>query len=152
MFKRIRKYFSLDKRERKLLNRAFIWLIYAFVLVRIIPLRWFSNILGEFNNVEVFNESEVEAEYGREQLELIRMVKRNLRRIKKRLPWKVKCFEEAIAAKKMLDWLGIECSLFLGVAKEGEKDLKAHAWIKSSGYFVSGEKGYQKFTVVGFYR
>ncbi len=144
MFKQIKKYCSLDKTERKILNRTFFWLIYAFVLVRLIPLKWFNSILGEYNNV-------VEVTLNTKQLQLIFVVKKNIRRVKKHLPWKVKCFEEAITAKKLLEMVNIKSTLYLGVRKGSKQTLKAHAWLKSGDKFVSGEKGYKSFVTVGFY-
>lgn len=145
MFRKVRKYYSIDKTERRILNRTFIWLVYAFVLVRFIPLRWFNSMLGEYNNTKA------EVDLNTDQIQLIEIEKKNLRRLKKFLPWKVKCFEEAITAKKVLNRYNIESTLFLGVAKEEESNLKAHAWLKSGEVFVTGERGYTNYTVVGFY-
>ncbi len=144
MFKLFKKYYSIDKKERKILNRTFFWLIYAFVLVRMIPLRWFSHFLGEFKK-------EVAVEINSGQKELIQMLTKNIRRWKRYLPWKVKCFEEAIAAKKVLEKYNIKTTIYLGVAKEGEKNLIAHAWLKVGDEIIIGKKGADKFVVVGFY-
>ena len=144
MFRQIKKYYSIDKTERKILNRTFLWLIYAFVLVRLIPLKWFNSVLGKFRK-------ETEVNLNNKQLQLIHMVKKNIKRAKKRLPWEVKCFEEAITAKKLLETLNIKSTLFLGITRGNEKDLKAHAWLKSGDLFISGESGYFNFVVVGFY-
>ena len=94
MFRLVKKYCSIDKTERKILNRTFIWLIYAFALVRFIPLRWFSSLLGEFNR------HKTEVDLNNQEIQYIHLFRRNLKRLKKVLPWKVKCFEEAIAGKK----------------------------------------------------
>ena len=144
MFYLIKKYHSINKTERKILNRAFIWLIYAFVLVRIIPLRWFSDLLGEYNKID-------ENEIKPDQLKFVNMLTKSVRRWKRYLPWKVKCFEEALAAKKVLEKCGIETTLYLGVAKKDKDKLKAHAWLKSGGKFIVGEKAYKQFAIVGFY-
>ena len=93
MFRLLRKYFGINTIERKILNRTFLWLIYASILARIIPLKWFSSLLGDFNK-------EINIDLDSKQLELILVLKKSIRRIKRILPWKVKCFEEAIAAKK----------------------------------------------------
>ena len=144
MFKLLRKYYSINKIERRILNQTFFWLIYAFLLARFIPLRWFNKLLGEFKKVDgnIINN---------EQLQRINEVLKNLRRIKRRLPWKVKCFEEAIVAKKILEKFKIKSTIYLGVAKGSEESLIAHAWLKSGNSFITGERGYNKFTIVGFY-
>jgi hypothetical protein len=38
--------------------------------------------------------------------------------------------------------------MFLGVNKDEEKNLTAHAWLKCGEIFITGKRGYQKFTVV----
>lgn len=144
MFRKIKKYYSIEPTERKILNRTLFWLIYAFVLVRFIPLRWFSSMLGEFNR-------HVEVDLDNREIQLIALFRKNLKRLKEILPWKVKCFEEALAGKKTLNRHAIKTTLFLGVTKQGEQNLKAHAWLKSGNHFVTGERGYKQYTVVGFY-
>ena len=143
MFRLLRKYFGINTIERKILNRTFLWLIYASILARIIPLRWFSFLLGDFNKG-------INIDLDSKQLELILVLKKSIRRIKRILPWKVKCFEEAIAGKKVLKRFGIESTIYLGVNKENEK-LIAHAWLKCGGEIITGKKGYEEFVVVGFY-
>ncbi|HAF31145.1 MAG TPA: lasso peptide biosynthesis B2 protein [Bacteroidales bacterium] len=144
MFKLLRKYYSIEKTERKILNRTFIWLIYAFILVRIVPLRWFSHLLGDFNN-------EIHCDLSVNEINLISFTKKNIRRLKKRIPWKVKCFEEAIAAKKVLEKYKINSTLYLGVNKSVKNSLIAHAWLKSGDVFITGEKGHKQYAITGFY-
>lgn len=156
MFKLLRKYYSIDKTERKILNRTFFWLIYAFVLARLVPLRWFSGLLGEFNPAQAgpAGGKEVAIEINSGQKELIQMLRKNIRRWKRYLPWKVKCFEEAIAAKKVLEKYKINSTLYMGVDKNTEKGLIAHAWLKcgkNGDIFISGEKGHKQYAIVGFY-
>ena len=156
MFSLFKKYFRINIIERKVLNQTFLWLIYASVLARVIPLKWFSSLLGDYNS-DRLSADKADSVGGKEinldskQLELILVLNKNIRRIKRILPWKVKCFEEAIAAKKVLGKYKIETTIYLGVAKNEEKSLVAHAWLKSGGIFISGEKGHKKYAVVGYY-
>ncbi|HSH53238.1 MAG TPA: lasso peptide biosynthesis B2 protein [Bacteroidales bacterium] len=145
MFYLLTKYLKTTPLEKRLLRQTFFWLVVSFVWVRWFPLRWFSHRLGAFRK-----ESEDALQEGQE--ELTGKAQHALRRLKRRLPWSVKCFEEAIAVKKVLRFYGIESTLYLGVKKDEEKNLKAHAWLKAGGRVVAGEKGYKEFTVVGFYR
>lgn len=156
MFRLLRKYFGINTIERKILNRTFLWLIYASILARIIPLRWFSSLLGDFKPARLSADKACpaggeEINIDSKQLELILVLKKSIRRIKKTLPWKVKCFEEAIAAKKVLEKYKINSILYLGVDKNKEKKLIAHAWLKVEKDVVIGKKGSDKFVVVGFY-
>ena len=144
MFKLFRKYTSLEKQERRILHHTFFWLMYASLLARMIPLRWFNHVLGEFNTKNT-------VELNSFQTGTVNAVMKNMRRCKRRLPWKVKCFEEAITVKKVLEKHRIQSTLFLGVDKNDENELIAHAWLKAGNRIVAGDRGVEKFVVVGFY-
>jgi len=144
IFRLFKKYIRISKTERKILNRTFLWIIYAFILVRFVPLRWFSKLLGKFKEETIVDLNNM-------QMEIVFLVKKNITRWKKYLPWKVKCFEEAIVAKKILNKYNIQTTLYLGVNKNKENGLVAHAWLKAGNKVIAGEKGSEKFVVVGFY-
>ncbi|MBI9055317.1 MAG: lasso peptide biosynthesis B2 protein [Bacteroidales bacterium] len=144
MFSQVKKYFRQNKQERKILNRTFAWLLMSFILVRIIPLKWFGSLLGVFKK-------EIRTELEATDLIKITSVKRSIRRIKRVLPWKIKCFEEAITAKKVLERYEIKSTLYLGVDINEKKQLKAHAWLRNGDYNITGGDLATKFKVVGFY-
>lgn len=144
MFQKIKKYRTLTKAEKQTHWLVLKWLLYGFILVRLVPLKWFSHLLGTFRKEEEENNSE-------KYLSEIREVKRAIKRIKKTLPWKVKCFEEAIAAKKALERMAIGSTLYLGVNKKDKEQLAAHAWLKKGTIFVTGKQGHEKYAVVGYY-
>ena len=139
-----KKYIRIDKTERMILNQTFLWFIYAFILVRFIPLRWFNSLLGEYKKETI-------VDLDKSHLDLVHLVKKNIRRWKRFLPWKVKCFEEAIVAKKILERYNIQTTLYLGVNKDNNNELNAHAWLKAGSKIITGEKGFERFVVVGFY-
>lgn len=75
-----------------------------------------------------------------------------LRRAKKYSVIPVKCLTEAITAKRMLAWRGIPSALYLGVFHEkNSSKLKAHAWLRYGNQFITGRRGYEKFTVVSVF-
>lgn len=63
--------------------------------------------------------------------------------------WESKCLVRAIAAMKMLEKRNIECTLYLGTAKDDHGKMIAHAWLRSGPYYITGFEGMSKFTVVG---
>jgi hypothetical protein len=63
--------------------------------------------------------------------------------------WESQCLVKAIAAMKMLERRRIESTLYLGVGKDEQKRLIAHAWLRSGDYYLTGSEGMEKFTVVG---
>ncbi len=59
------------------------------------------------------------------------------------------CYDQAIAAKLMLKMRKIPSTLYFGTAKDNDGKLIAHAWLKCSEIIVTGEKGMDRFTVIG---
>lgn len=61
--------------------------------------------------------------------------------------WESECLVKAMAGMKMLERRGIESTLYLGMAKDAT-GLRAHAWLRSGNFYVSGSDGMENFTVV----
>jgi len=58
------------------------------------------------------------------------------------------CLVQAIAAMKMLERRKIESTLYLGTAKDEKGEFIAHAWLRSGPFYITGNNGIEKFTVV----
>lgn len=65
--------------------------------------------------------------------------------------WESKCLAQAITAKIMLNRRKIKSTLYLGVAKDENGKMIAHAWVKSCGIILTGANGMKKFTVVSIF-
>jgi hypothetical protein len=67
-------------------------------------------------------------------------------------PWESTCLVQVLAAQRMLQKRGIAGVFYIGATTapgEGETPgLLAHAWLKCSDEFITGEKGHQAYTVV----
>ena len=143
-FKLFKKYILTEKKEKRIFNQTLLWLIISFLLVRVIPLKWYSKLLGDFKH-ERLNDLNFE------QKQIVENLVKSIKRCKKHLPWKVKCFDESITAKRVLKNHNIISTLYLGVDKNKNEKLIAHAWVKVGEKVIVGEKAYQKFKVVGFF-
>ena len=65
-----------------------------------------------------------------------------------RLPWHSTCLVQAIAAMLMLQRRGLDSTLYLGVAREGDVDLAAHAWLRSGDVLVTGVDEQQQYKTI----
>ncbi|MNN65868.1 hypothetical protein D3C81_1814050 [compost metagenome] len=54
----------------------------------------------------------------------------------------------AVAGLKMLEKRGIDSTLYMGVAKDKQGRMIAHAWLRSGSYYVSGDDVMKGFVVV----
>ena len=63
-------------------------------------------------------------------------------------PWTSDCLPQAITAKYLLRWRGIDSTLYLGAALDDAKSLKAHAWLRCGSGYVTGGPGHKEFGVL----
>lgn len=63
----------------------------------------------------------------------------------RRVPWRAKCLEQALAAKMMLRRRGVHSTLYLGVTRG---PTGAHAWVRVGGWNVTGGQDVSRYAVV----
>lgn len=56
-----------------------------------------------------------------------------------------------MTAKLMLKRRKTKCTLYLGVSKEDNNLMKAHAWVRSGNIIATGAKGKERFKVVSIF-
>lgn len=78
----------------------------------------------------------------------IQQITKAIRVISRYTPWKSTCMVRAVAGLKMLEKRGIESTLYMGVARDKQGQMIAHAWLRSGAYYVSGDDAMQGFVVV----
>ena len=59
-----------------------------------------------------------------------------------------KCYDQALTAKALLGQSGLPSTIYFGLAKENDKQLKAHAWVRCGNFIITGKAGLEQFTVV----
>lgn len=77
----------------------------------------------------------------REHYAYARLVSRHVNRVANKTQWESKCLVRALTARKLLMRKGITCTLYLGVGKDENGEMVAHAWLRSGEYFVTGGNG-----------
>lgn len=137
---KIGKYFSLSREERNLFHQALILLISWKIRILFLPMPKYAKYFGEKGKEIIVEEVIMEG--------LLIKCPQAIRRADLAIPWKSKCLTEAIATKRLLERYNIKSTLFLGVAKDEQQKLIAHAWLRRGKRIISGERGYEKFTVV----
>ncbi|AIQ45094.1 stage V sporulation protein S [Paenibacillus sp. FSL R7-0273] len=78
----------------------------------------------------------------------IKRITRAIRGGSRLTPWKSTCMVRAVAALGMLEKRGIESTLYMGVARDKQGQMIAHAWLRSGPYYVSGDDAMRGFVVV----
>lgn len=76
----------------------------------------------------------------RQQRDVCR-ISRYVNNIADRTPWQSKCLVRARVAQYLIKRKGIESTLYLGVSKDEEGNMVAHAWVRSGNIYVTGGNG-----------
>lgn len=68
-----------------------------------------------------------------------------------RMKWKDSCLIRALTAKKLLNRKGNHCTLYMGVSKDGNQAMTAHAWLRCGKLIVTGGEGSSRYTVTALF-
>jgi hypothetical protein len=136
----LRKFIATPAYDKFLFFIALALSFFVKIIVFTLPLRWYRRFLGQSGKNS--------PEYSSNRNKTIKSIVTAVNRCSRFAPWKTRCLVDAITAKLLLQWHGIPSTMFMGVNKDEEKKLIAHAWLKCGEVFITGKKGYQKFTVV----
>ncbi len=142
MLRRLRSFICLPWPEKCLFTEAYCLTGMVRLAVLLLPFRWLSPLLGQHMLESPEQEDTATIEAAR-QVGLI------VEKVSRHTPWDSKCLVQAIVGKILLRQRGINSTLYLGVGREEEIGLVAHAWLRSGGLILTGGRGRDRFTIVG---
>src|SRR6516162_9967563 len=119
--RRLAKFWSLPKGERRLLREAGILLLLSNACIKVVAFRHINRFLRERWNGRF--ESNLDHE------EEIKLVQRSVSRAANILPWRSLCLSRSIAEFIMLRRRGIPAVMVAGARFSGPSSLDAHAWV-----------------------
>ena len=138
---RLRKFLRLSSFDCRLFVEAAIWLGIARLAVLVVPFRRIAPFLGR-------HMAESPQTTESEHKEIAERISWVVQTASRHMPWECKCLTQAIAGKGMFKRRGLRTTLYLGVAKDGDENLKAHAWLRSDDIIVTGARGMDQCAVV----
>lgn len=142
--KKLMKFFRLKFGRKLMLLESAFFLAVSRIAVLTVKFDRIAPRLGEHGK-------ESTEEIAQPYLPVINEVKWAVNAMSAHTFWESKCLVQAIAAKKMLKRRKIKSTLYLGVAKDSDGKMIAHAWVKSGGIILTGARGFRRFTVVSFF-
>lgn len=130
------------RKDLLLFAEAYFLLLFWKMVTGLFPLRFYARFLGTHQK-----------ENARESIEdyRIRPLEKAIVRAKRRIPFRIRCLAESIAAHRMLHHRNIPTTLYLGLARKNSHDIIAHAWLRCGEKILTGRRGSEKFTVVSFF-
>ena len=113
--------------ERKLLMKSYLLCLLIWPVVNLLPLKHYLWLLkskpGQLSEID-------------DRIFYIRLVRKTLRRMERFSPVKFSCLVKSITFKMLLNTLGVESNIALGVNNSQHQLLKAHAFVKVNGEVV----------------
>lgn len=141
--KRLSRFLKLPLAEKILLLEALLLVTFAAFVLRFVPFRVFRKFLSQRLASEIKNEPA-------DWLEIKRIV-RSVNFFSRFVPFTT-CLTNSLAAMLLIRSKGQHSVLRIGVVKDGEKDLKAHAWLETNGRIIIGKlSSHQQYTVLDSY-
>ena len=65
----------------------------------------------------------------------------------RRIGWKDSCLIRALTAKRILNSMGLKCTLYMGVRKREGQGMTAHAWLRCGKRIITGADSMDGYTV-----
>lgn len=125
----------------RLLFEAGALLVAARLAVWFVPFRRLAKGLGKTMVESPVAETEI-------QRSLATPIGWSVCELGKRLPWMSQCLVQAVAVTWMLQRRRIPSTLYFGLAKDPDKQLKAHAWVRCGTLVLTGAGGLDQYKIV----
>ncbi|RLQ96289.1 lasso peptide biosynthesis B2 protein [Falsibacillus albus] len=143
MTKKFKIFWNTESIIKLLWVEAYFYLAFARVL-KLLPFSKISPSLGTYMEETSHSPNDTDRK-------ILSKVSNAVEMMSKYTFWESQCLVKAISAMKMLKRRNIESTLYLGMGKDDNGKLAAHAWLRSGPYFITGSQGKEKFTVVGMF-
>lgn len=131
---------DLPWRDRFLLLETALWLAVARLAILVVPFRRLAPWLGATMAESPAAEPRIE-EMGWRLGWAVRVASRWV-------PWQTRCLVRAIAGKMLLKRRGIPSTLYLGLAKDADGQLAAHAWLRCGDRTLTGGRMGRSYAVI----
>ena len=125
------KFMRRTRQDRRLLIEALALLCWARLLIRVVPFRWIAPHLGHPMAASPVLVSDA-------QRELALRVGWAVQAVARHVPLGFVCLPQAVAAKWMLRRRSLPSTLYLGLHRQEELKLTAHAWLRVGNQILTG--------------
>lgn len=141
LFRKLKKFFLLSWIQKIMLIEALCLTGIVRFSILFIPFSKLARHIGKYKEESTSKLTDIE-KYK------VNNIAWSVAAVGKRTPWESKCLVKALTAQIMLKHRKISSTLYLGVAKDKQKKLKAHAWLRCGENIITGDSERSGFTVV----
>ena len=129
------KFFSPSHKNRLLLIEASLYTIWALIIIHIFSFKRYLNWISNSKEDRLAEQEVKDVFYA-------------IRKIDKHAFWKTTCYTQAISARLLLKRKGIKSKIYLGMTKDNDNKLLAHAWTKVGEKVITGGGNLDKYKVL----
>ena len=141
LFRKIKTFFKIKNQDKLAFIQEFIYMGYFRAFILFIP---FNKLRKRMGKVKVESPQNVDDECYKKAVRIASIVGI----VSYHTPWESKCLVQALTAQKMLKEQGVSTTLYLGVKKDENNQMIAHAWTRCGNYFVTGGSNRHGYAVV----
>lgn len=127
------RFFRYNK-QKKLTLMTYLYSAFYRMTILFLPAKIQQRFWGNSGEESKDTESVENYRYARQ-------VARQVNRIADKTLWESKCLVRALTARRLLLKKGISCTLYLGVGKDENDKMIAHAWLRAGEFYVTGGNG-----------
>lgn len=139
--RRIKKFIKLKFKIKSDFVKVFFYTAFYRAFILFFPFNKLRKKIGNYNEESPTVISDDAYEEARHVGWVVNI-------ISKHTPWESKCLVQALTAQRLLKKRNISSTLYLGIQKDKDNKMLAHAWLRTGSYIVTGGVIIDKFTVV----
>lgn len=134
------RFLKLPLKRKMMYMEAYLLLGFSRLLICGIRFKSSSRLLGTNNAETEFSDEGIDMEKAKQVAIAVRTMSRHTF-------WESKCLVQAYTAKLMLNRRKQKSTVYLGLSKNENRELIAHAWVRCGKLFVTGGDGSKRFTI-----
>lgn len=138
----IKNFFSFSFKDKLLVLYTFFLCGVVRLAILTVPFTHIKRYLGKHN---VQSTEDVD----QKNYKIAYRIRRIVTATAKYTPWQSKCLVQAIVAQHLLKKSHLATTLYFGVAKDEQGEMKAHAWLRYGKMMVTGGEFAGYFKIVG---
>jgi len=138
---KFKSFLKLEWRDKLLLFEAFILTGIARGAILLIKFNKLKKYMGVHNL-----ESPMEVDLN--VYNTVKRIRDIVIKVSNHTPWESKCLVQALTVQRMLKVRNISTTIYLGVSKDKNNNIAAHAWSRVGSIIVTGGELMNEFTQV----
>lgn len=144
ILKKIKKYYKIPFHQKLVIIKTYLLMGFVRFLILFIPFKRVASIMGK-----PMSESPEEVEPS--MLITAKKIAWYVKKLSQYTFWESKCLVQALTTLILLKRRKIPCTLYLGMAKDENNKISAHAWLRCGNEVVTGAYERSGFSMVAYF-